>query len=177
MARRIKTGKPTGSGKPSGARPKLPLRREFSAGGIVWRRGGHTGVEVVLIRPRGSHAWCLPKGHIEKGESVHDAAVREVAEETGLTVGAVEKLGDLSYVFSWREQPKGELTRVFKRVYYFAMQYAGGDPAGHDSEIDEVVWLDINDAIARDSYRNERALLEKARDMLLARGVGEHHVS
>jgi len=171
MARRSKADKPARS------RAKLPLRREFSAGGIVWRRGGRSGIEVVLIRPRGARTWSLPKGHVEKGESLHDAAVREVGEETGLSVGAVEKLGDLSYVFSWRDTPGGELVRIFKRVYYFAMQYAGGDPARHDSEIDEVLWLDVNDAIARAAYQNERALLQKARDMLLARGVGEHQIS
>ena len=125
-----------------------------------------------MIRPKGSSAWALPKGHVERGETVHDAAVREVGEETGLEVGAVEKLGDMSYVFSWRDKPGGPVVRVFKRVRFFLMQLAGGDSARHDAEIEEVAWLDIDDAIRRASYKNERTLIETARQILRERGVG-----
>ena len=51
--------------------------------------------KVVLLRRRGSHGsgtWGLPGGHQEWGESPEQTAVREVAEETGLVVTAVQRL-------------------------------------------------------------------------------------
>ncbi|HYB90731.1 MAG TPA: NUDIX domain-containing protein [Candidatus Binataceae bacterium] len=139
----------------------------------MWRRGARGGIEVAMIRPEGSSAWALPKGHVEQGESMQEAAVREVGEETGLKVGVVEKLGDVSYVFSWRDEPGGPLTRIFKRVRFFLMQFAGGDSGRHDHEIEEVAWLDIDEAIRRATYKNERTLIETGRQILRARGVGE----
>jgi 8-oxo-dGTP pyrophosphatase MutT (NUDIX family) len=154
-----------------GVRP--PLRREFSAGGIVWRRGARGGIEIAMIRPRGTDSWALPKGHVEQAESMEQAAVREVREETGLRAGAVEKLGDISYVFSWRDAPAEPPARIFKRVRFFLMQFAGGEIARQHSEVDEAAWVEIGDAIARATYKSERELIEKARAMLRGRGAGE----
>ena len=73
---------------------KIPIRREISAGGVIWRRDPVSSkFQAVLVKPAGRQAWVLPKGHIESGESVSDAAVREAAEETGLEVRLGEPLG------------------------------------------------------------------------------------
>ncbi len=152
-------------GHPGAARRRIPVRREVSAGGIVWRRGA-SGFEIAMIRPRGSEAWALPKGHIEKGESAQQAAVREVREETGLEVSGALALGSVAYVFSWRDKRRGAITRVSKRVHFFLMEFAGGNTADHDGEIDEVAWVPIDAALVRASYANERALIEKARARL-----------
>jgi len=149
-----------GTAKP--ARTKLPVRREFSAGGLVYRKSSDGRLEFILIRPKGATSWALPKGHIEKGESVRDAAVREVREETGLEVGNVEPLGEVSYIFSWRDQPEAELVRIFKRVKFFTMEFAGGDSSRHDAEIEEVVWAPADNAVQRATYKDERKLIEKA---------------
>ncbi|MGC1343384.1 MAG: NUDIX hydrolase [Candidatus Binataceae bacterium] len=161
MPRKAKS-KPDG---PATVRRRIPLRREVSAGGIVWRPGEH-GIEIAMIRPHGSDAWALPKGHIEKDESTERAAIREVREETGLEVAGVRALGDVAYVFSWRDKHRGTITRVSKRVHFFLMEFAGGDTADHDGEIDEVAWVPIDAALARASYANERVLIEKARAQL-----------
>jgi 8-oxo-dGTP pyrophosphatase MutT (NUDIX family) len=153
------------SGAPAAARRRIPLRREVSAGGIVWRSGEH-GIEIAMIRPRGSDAWALPKGHVEKDESTERAAIREVREETGLNVAEVRALGDVAYVFSWRDKRRGTITRVSKQVHFFLMEFADGDTANHDGEIDEVAWVPIDAALDRASYANERVLIEKARAQL-----------
>ena len=147
-------------------RPKLPVRREVSAGGLVYRRRHDGGLEFVLIRPKGADTWALPKGHIEKGESAEDAAVREVREETGLEVGHIEPLGDVSYVFSWRDQPQASLVRIFKRVRFFTMEVAVGDSNAHDGEIEEVAWYRAEEACQRASYKDERSLIGKAISLL-----------
>src|SRR5487761_1337109 len=153
--------------QPAAARRRIPVRRDVSAGGIVWR-SGEREIEIAMIRPHGSDAWALPKGHIEKDESDESAAIREVREETGLDVAGVRALGDVAYVFSWRDKRRGTITRVSKRVHFFLMAFAGGDTANHDGEIDEVAWVPIAAARSRATYANERVLIEKARALLQA---------
>ncbi len=128
----------------------------------MWRRS-ESGLEIAMIRPHGSEAWALPKGHIEKGESVEEAAIREVREETGLDVSGVRPLGDVAYIFSWRDKRRGAVTRVSKRVHFFLMEFASGDTADHDHEIDQVAWVPIGAAHDRASYANEQVLIDKAR--------------
>jgi 8-oxo-dGTP pyrophosphatase MutT (NUDIX family) len=148
------------------ARPKVPVRHEVSAGGLVYRRDPQAGLQFVLIRPKGADSWALPKGHIEKNESREATAVREVHEETGFEVAHVQPLGDVSYIFSWRDQPGASLVRIFKRVYFFTMEYAGGNASAHDGEIDEVAWFPAQEALRRASYKDERGLIEKAITLL-----------
>ena len=71
------------------------MRREFSAGGVLVRRLRGEWV-LAAIRPAGKPrgVWVLPKGQIDEGESGPAAAVREVAEETGVHGRSSRKLGD-----------------------------------------------------------------------------------
>jgi len=151
-------------------REPVRVRHEVSAGGLIWRRlGGGQRLEVVLVRPAGKQTWVLPKGHVEKGEGVLEAALREASEESGLEVVAGAPLGEVSYVYSWRGRANGRITRIFKRVHFYLMECTGGDPLAHDSEIDEVAWLGLEEALVRASHKNERDLIVKARAMLDAR--------
>lgn len=152
--------------QPSGAALRIKRRHEVSAGGLIWRRGGDASLSVVLVRPAGRQSWVLPKGHVEPGETVEEAARREAREESGLQVGAAAPLGEISYVYSSRERSGGVLTRIFKRVHFFLMECVGGDPSAHDSEIDEVAWLSFDEALARATHTSEQALIAKAREML-----------
>lgn len=149
-----------------GAKPKIKQRREISAGGLIWRRRPSGSLSLVLVRPAGRTTWVLPKGHVEAGETVMQAAMREAREESGLTVGAIEPLGEISYVYSSRDRNSAALTRIFKRVHFFLMEHAGGDPSAHDSEIDEVAWLSFDEALARATHPSEQELIAKARAML-----------
>ena len=60
------------------------MRKEKSCGALVVRRGAESP-EILLIKHNGGH-WAFPKGHVEAGETEEETALREVQEETGLTV-------------------------------------------------------------------------------------------
>jgi len=150
------------------AKPKALVKNihETSAGGLIWRRGESNGFEVVLVKPAGKDAWCLPKGMIEKGETPEQAAVRECREETGFTVSPIQPLGEVSYVYSRRDETSGPLIRVFKKVHFFLMQPESDAPEAHDNEIDDVAWVSLERAERDASYKSERELIAKARAML-----------
>jgi len=128
-----------------------------SAGGVVFRvRDGK--VEVVLTARDGRKTWNLPKGLVDKGETLEAAALREVNEETGLTGEIVDKIDRIDYWFYWR--PKE--TRFHKFVHFFLVRHTGGDETKHDWEVEEVRWFPIEEAIEKLTYKSEKAVLDKA---------------
>jgi 8-oxo-dGTP pyrophosphatase MutT (NUDIX family) len=134
---------------------------ESSAGGVLVRRLKGKWM-FAAIQPAGKPAglWVLPKGQVDEGESGEEAALREIAEETGATGRLVCKLGDTQYWFSW----DGE--RIFKVVSFFLVRYETGrlgeiaDEFRH--EVADVRWLPLAGASALLAYPGERELAERA---------------
>jgi 8-oxo-dGTP pyrophosphatase MutT (NUDIX family) len=137
-------------------------KREVSAGGVVYRREDD-GIEVVLASRRtrrGDLAWGLAKGGIEDGESMEDAAVREVREETGIRAEIETSLGETRYFYVWED------VRIRKTVHFFLMRSVGGDPDDRDDEMEEVRWFPLERALKRAAYRGERDVLQRAAELL-----------
>ena len=137
------------------------MRREFSAGGVLVRRVRGRWV-LAGIRPAGKKPgiWALPKGLIGPGEKPEEAALREVAEETGVEARLVTKLGDIRYVYTWA----GE--RVFKVVSFYLLRYRRGRlgqiAPEQEIEVAEARWLPLDEAPKLLAYRGEREMAENA---------------
>lgn len=150
---------------PTAGEDDIPTVREVSAGGVIYRKSGDD-FEVALIHTR--NRWGLPKGHIEEGERVEAAALREVREETGLEGKLIRKLGDIRY--SYRDKGKeNRPVRIYKRVHFFLLRYLKGDVRDHDHEVDDARWFPIGQAIRKLKFATERKMVHRALSVLNAR--------
>jgi 8-oxo-dGTP pyrophosphatase MutT (NUDIX family) len=134
----------------------MSSEREVSAGGVVV----HDGRVLVIVPTRrgadGSQVLALPKGHLDKGETIVQAATREVREETGMVVEPVQELGEVRYWYMRDRQ------RVAKSVHFFLFRLLGGDLDDHDDEVLEVRWMGLAEAQKALSYAGEREMVARA---------------
>lgn len=136
------------------------MKREFSAGGIIFNNKG----EVLLIHnmamrdPKKSY-FGFPKGHIDKGESSKDAAVREIREEVGLEVEVLEKIGESKYIFT----KEGE--KIFKVVVMFLMKAKTKELKVLKEELLGAQWFTKEEALEKLSFKQDQDLLIKALDI------------
>ena len=126
----------------------------LAAGGLVIDI--ETAIPRVLLvhRPRYDD-WSFPKGKQDPGETVEQAAVREVEEETGLTCRIVRKLAVFRY--DYRTRNKAQLRP--KVVHYFLMERVSGDVHVPGEEVDQAVWFGIDEASHKLTYEQDRELL------------------
>ncbi len=116
-----------------------------AAGAVVWRSSG-SGAEVLLVHRPKYDDWSLPKGKLEPGEHVLVAAVREIAEETGLAVSLGRRLRPVRYLAAG----------VLKRVdYWVAEAPPGAREFVPNYEIDEVAWVRADAAGTRTTYQRD----------------------
>ena len=157
-------------------RSHLPISAETSAGGIVVDvRDGIPYAALIARRNRaGRIEWCLPKGHLEGSETPQQAALREVAEETGIHGRIIRHLASIDYWFSGNDR------RVHKVVHHYLMGYESGtitvdgDP---DHEAEEAAWVPLRDVSRQLAYPNERRIVRIALDLLYREGRDEAHAA
>jgi ADP-ribose pyrophosphatase YjhB (NUDIX family) len=134
----------------------MGVRVVRSAGGVVVRvMEGRP--HVLLIRDP-YKKWGLPKGHTEVGETLEETALREVAEETGLSK---LELGPELITIDWTFQGRGE--RIHKFATFFLMSSSEGEPEPERSEgITAAEWVPLSAAHARISYQNAASVVRLA---------------
>lgn len=132
------------------------MRIETSAGGVVYRRT-ERGPLFLLIRDPYEN-WGLPKGHLERGETAEQTAVREVREETGIGhLELQEPLDTIDWFF--REGPD----LIHKYCHFFLMETAAEATEPQLEEgITECIWLPLDEALRTLTYDNARTVLETA---------------
>ncbi len=133
----------------------LPVVREYSAGGLIF--DNQDRVAIIARHSRSGHLeWCLPKGHIEKGETPEETAVREVHEETGILGEVVSSIATIDYWFT------GNTQRIHKLVHHYALRQTGGEltvEGDPDHEAEDAIWVKFDDLCDVLSYPNERRIV------------------
>lgn len=150
------------SAQPKRAEAKRPYAKrvdEVSAGGLVIDTTGTMGLLIGRYDHKDASGkrvlWSLPKGHIEEGETPEQAAIREVAEETGITSSITKSLGVIDFWF----MAGGK--RIHKTVHHFIFTEVGGTLLAQESEVDEVSWFPLSEIVDRLAYPDEKKLIAK----------------
>jgi 8-oxo-dGTP pyrophosphatase MutT (NUDIX family) len=138
-------------------------KTQTSAGGVVFRHSGRR-TEVALISVGAQERWQLPKGLVGKGETPEAAAVRETREETGLDSEIVAPVEVIEYWYFSNE--RGERVRFHKFVHFFLLRFTSGDVGDHDHEVNEACWVEIGEAVGMLAFKGERAVVERARELI-----------
>jgi phosphohistidine phosphatase SixA/8-oxo-dGTP pyrophosphatase MutT (NUDIX family) len=134
-----------------------------AAGGVVWRKRAGSGrseprVDVLVVHRPSYDDWTFPKGKVDPGEALQRAAVREIAEETGLRVRLGPRLVQVSYA----------LAAGTKAVDYWSARVVGQDdatPFVPNKEVDEIRWVGLREAQALLTYQHDNEVLEDFRSL------------
>jgi 8-oxo-dGTP pyrophosphatase MutT (NUDIX family) len=147
----------------------LPTVEQISAGGVAFRQT-ESQLEVAIVSVNPSRRWQLPKGIVDAGESVEEAAVREVREEAGIETEMIAPVETIEYWYVGDNYngggDSGGRVRFHKFVHFYLLKYRAGDVADHDHEIDEARWVAPKEAIEMLAFKSEREVVEKAIDLI-----------
>ena len=127
----------------------------LASGAVVSRLHPLRGTEVLLIHRKRYDDWTLPKGKVEPGESLPACAVREVFEETGVTVRLAAPLDTIRYE-AGKDGPK--------KVDWWGGIPVREIPRSPDDEVDMVSWLPVRAALTRLTYAHDHFLVEQHLD-------------
>ena len=147
--------------------PNSPRTPEtvVAAGGVVLDGSGDTASVLVVHRPAYDD-WSLPKGHLDPGETPVVAALREVAEETGVRAHIIGEAGTTEHPVTVTVE--GTRRPAQKVVHWFVMR---PEPDAHhpadrpaDREVDRATWWPVGSALVDLTHAGERTLLARVLD-------------
>ena len=124
----------------------------LAGGAVVTRENQLQSTEVLIIYRKRYDDWTLPKGKTEAGESIPVCAVREVREETGVTIRLSLPLDSISY-----EAGNAGL----KKVEYWGGVVLDSVRRAPDAEVDVVSWLPVRAALGRLTYSHDHFLVQQ----------------
>lgn len=144
---------------------RLVCLYEKSCGAVVFRQEGKE-LRFLLVKNKNGRHWGFPKGHMEKGESEEQTAIREVREETGLHIDILKGFRETSLY-----RPFG---RIKKQVVFFIAQSKESRVTLQRTEIDHFRWATFFDAIKLFRYDNDIRVLKAAEKWILEQEQGDN---
>ena len=114
--------------------------------------------DLVLLRHRFGGHWSFPKGHVEAGETERQTALREVKEETGLSIRLMDNFRECVEYF-----PQAG---VKKQVVYFLGEALGDELVRQEEEISELRWAPLLEAGDLVTFANDKRLIRLAKKRL-----------
>jgi 8-oxo-dGTP pyrophosphatase MutT (NUDIX family) len=131
------------------------MKNIYSAGIVAYFKTGDT-IEYLLLHYLGGH-WDFPKGKLEAGETKEQAALRELEEETSLSV-SIDPGFDISYSYTFKDKNK---QMIAKTVYFYTGQTNSKDVIiSHEHQ--GYMWLDYEQSLYKLTYENAKGILAKA---------------
>jgi len=135
-------------------RPTAPIVVELAAGAVLLSESGE---ETLLLHQRDEDRWCFPKGHVDPGESLTEAALREIREETGLSeIRLGREVDEVSYRFY---QPRTN-RNVYKTTVYF-VAFTRERTARPEKIFDRAEWFDLTTARDQVKYPTDRRVIDR----------------
>lgn len=149
---------------------KIKTKKEISAGIIIFYFKTQKP-EFLLLQDKNDN-WSLPKGHVEKNETLEKAALREVKEETGLKIkeliqGFCKKI---SYDFIKKDSKQNQNRKVHKEVFYFLAK-SDTKKVKISHEHNNFSWFFYDEAMKKLKYKNLKQLLVKANNFLKFKNI------
>ena len=133
------------------------MEYEKSCGAVVFRKY-HGNTELLLIKHTSGGHWSFPKGHVERGETERQTALREVKEETGLDIGLIDGFRQSVSYF-----PRHNIK---KQVVYFLGSALSDHVVRQEEEISEICWVEIGRAYEMVTFKNDKTLINHAKAFL-----------
>lgn len=129
------------------------MNYEKSCGVVIFRRENDK-IEYLIIRQKNDSHWGYPKGHVEERETERETALREVKEETGLSINIMD---------NFRVKDKYFINgNTMKEVIFFLGKAVDNSVNMQYEEISDYKWADVNLAMQLLTYESSKKILYKA---------------
>lgn len=133
-------------------------KKEISAGAIIYKRVNNQ--LLFLVEHMSLGHFTFAKGHLENNESLEEAALREIKEETSLDV-----ILDTNFKYKIQYAPDKNNLKNIKDVYYFVAKVKDNNQIAkdcHDNEVQKISFLNFDDTIKILTYQNDKDALISA---------------
>ncbi len=132
-------------------------KKVISAGGVLFWRNNNN-ILICIVKRKGRNVWVLPRGRVEENENMEETVIREVREETGISPKIIRKIGVINYTY----YSPYEKVVYNKEVHFYLLKIYKQFKFVPNSEIQDMKWVSIHDAIKMLSYDKEKEIVLKA---------------